>query len=122
MNRTFWYKLLGTGDSSLINSNFVYVILSTPCNYLPMAQISCVWRLYLSSKVSDNLEKVSYDMYQHSEVAVKISSKSNIKNPIKTTSYPSPFLESWRTWRFLKKVEMESFDMYQSYKVAVKIS
>ena len=57
--------------------------------------------------------------FQSYLVAVKTSSKSNIRNSVKT---PSPFLDSWRTWRFLMNLEMVSYDMYQSYEVALKIS
>ena len=57
--------------------------------------------------------------FQSYLVAVKTSSKSNIRNSVKT---PSPFLDSWRTWRFLINLEMVSYDMYQSYEVALKIS
>ena len=82
-----------------------------------------------------NLELVSDDRDRHSEASVKVSSRSNIRNPVKTphvlqvspwslggcggsgktwkqlkscqgsTCPPSFFLESWRMWRFLKNFE-----------------
>ena len=62
------------------------------------------WRIWRFLK---NLEIVSYDMYQPSEVVVKISSNSNIRNPIKTLlvlQVPSWSLGghggSWQTWRW----------------------
>ena len=38
-----------------------------------------------------------------------------------STCPPSPFLESWRTWRLLTNPEMVSYDMFQFYEVVVKI-
>ena len=84
-------------------------------------------RLSLSSKslpgfmkdmeVLKNLEMVSYDIYKPSEVALKISSKSNIRNP---TCPPSPFLESLRTWRFLINLEMVSDQWEHPYDLSVQ--
>ena len=86
-------------------------------------------RLSLSSKslpgfmedmeVLKNLEMVSYDIYKPPEVAVKISSKSNIRNP---TCPPSPFLESLRTWRFLTNLEMVSDQWEHPYDLSVRVS
>ena len=70
-----------------------------------------------------NLEMVPYDMFQPSEVVVKIWSKSNTKNPVKTQSVLQvPCLESWRTWWFLTNQEMESYDKDQPSEASVKVS
>ena len=70
-------------------------------------------------EVLKNLEMVSYDIHKPSEVAVKISSKSNIRNP---TCPPSPFLESFRTWRFLTNLELVSNQWEHPYDLSVRVS
>ena len=51
-------------------------------------------RLHLSSKsLPGVLEDVSYDRDHHSEASVKVSSRSNIRNPVKTP--PVLQVSSW---------------------------
>ena len=99
-----------------------------------------------------NLEVVSYDRDHTSEVFVKVSSRSNIRNLVKTppvlqvspwslggcggsgktwkqlkscqgsTCPPSLFLESWRMWRFLMNLEVVSYDRDLTSEAFVKVS
>ena len=69
-----------------------------PCLFLE------TWRTW---RFLANHEMVSYDMYQPSEVAVKIPSKSKIRNPIKTLHVLQALSwslrghgGSWWTWRW----------------------
>ena len=68
-----------------------------------------------------NLEVVSYDRDHTSEASVKVSSRSNIRNPgktppdIKVPDDPGDGVicqdsESWRMWRFLMNMKVVSYD------------
>ena len=65
------------------SENFIKIQHQEPCkdSTHPPCPFLESWR---RCRLVTNLEIVSYDMYQSYLVAVKISSKSNIRNPVKT--------------------------------------